>query len=272
MSVAPGLVTPELVTPELIVTDLDGTLLRSDKEISDRNAAALERATAAGARVVIATGRPVRFILHLRERLHSTIALCANGGLVVDLESGDVVSSHLLDGERVIALADELRAAGARFAMAMEGLPDTGMLAELHYPHIPLDDEARMSLHEFATRPMVKLLIRPEDGHADAVHGILRERYADVLLATDSGVPGLIEVSLAGVSKGTVIDTLAREWGVGAERAIAFGDMPNDLELLRWAGWGVAMGNAHPSVLAEADEVTATNDDDGVARVLERWY
>ena len=83
---------------------------------------------------------------------------------------------------------------------------------------------------------------------------------------------GLIEVSLAGISKGTVIDGLAREWGIAPSEAIAFGDQPNDLEMLRWAGHGVAMGNADPTVQAEADEVTDTNDHDGVAQILERWF
>lgn len=264
--------TEPRLAPELILLDLDGTLLGADGEVSDRNAAVLERATAAGARVVIASGRPIRFITHLRDRIHSSIALCSNGGLVVDLETGDVLQSHLLDGKRVIALAEELRAGGAEFAIAMEGLPEVGMLAEEHYPFRHLDDSQRMPIATFAEQSMVKLLIRPEEGHHDAVLGMLTDRYADVLLATSSGVAGLIEVSLAGISKGTVIDALAREWGIPAERAIAFGDQPNDLDMLRWAGWGVAMGNADPTLKAEADEVTLDHDADGVAAVLERWF
>ncbi len=200
-------------TPKLIITDLDGTLLGSDREVSDRSAAVLERATAAGARVVIATGRPLRFVRHLRDRVHSSIALCANGALVVDLETGDVLHSHLLDGERVIALSEELRAGGAEFAIAAEGLTEVGMFAEEHYPFPHLTDRQRMPLAEFAAQPMIKLLVRPAEGHHDEVLRVLAERYADVLLATSSGVAGLIEVSLAGISKGTVIDGLAQ--GVG---------------------------------------------------------
>ena len=119
---------------------------------------------------------------------------------------------------------------------------------------------------------MVKLLIRPADGHHDDVLRVLTEHYSDVLLATSSGVAGLIEVSLAGISKGTVIDVLAKEWGIAPEHAIAFGDQPNDLDMLRWAGWGVAMENADPAVRAEADEIAPHHDEDGVAQVLERWF
>ena len=258
--------------PRLILTDLDGTLLNADREVSDRTAAVFERATAAGARVVIATGRPVRFVRHLRDRIHASIALCANGALVVDLASGDVLQSHLLDGERVLALAAELRADGADFAIAAEGLSEIGMLAETHYPFSHLTDEQRVSLATLASQPMIKLLVRPAEGHHDEVLRVLSEHYADVLLATSSGVAGLIEVSLAGISKGSVIDGLAQEWGIGPEHAIAFGDQPNDLDMLRWAGWGVAMENADPAVKAEADEVAPHHDEDGVAQVLERWF
>ena len=258
--------------PRLILTDLDGTLLNADREVSDRTAAVLQRATEAGARVVIATGRPVRFVRHLQDRIHSSIALCANGAMVVNLETGDVLQSHLLDGERVIALAAELRAGGAEFAIAAEGLSEIGMLAEEHYPFSHLTDQQRVPLATLAGQPMIKLLVRPVEGHHDEVLRVLRERYGDVLLATSSGVAGLIEVSLAGISKGTVIDVLAREWGIAPEHAIAFGDQPNDLDMLRWAGWGVAMENADPAVRAEADEVAPHHDEDGVAQILERWF
>ncbi len=261
-----------LGAPRLILTDLDGTLLNADREVSDRTAAVLERATAAGARVVIATGRPLRFVRHLRERVPASVALCANGALVVDLDTDEVLHSHLLDGQRVIALAEELRSDGAEFAIAAEGLTEVGMFAEEHYPLIHLDDSQRAPLATFAAEPMVKLLIRPADGHHDEVLRVLAERYADVLLATSSGVAGLIEVSLSGISKGTVVDGLAREWGILPEQAIAFGDQPNDLDMLRWAGWGVAMDNADPAVKAQADEVAPHHDEDGVAQILERWF
>ena len=83
---------------------------------------------------------------------------------------------------------------------------------------------------------------------------------------------GLIEVLPLGISKATGVEELARPLGITAEDIVAFGDMPNDLPMIRWAGLGVAMGNAHPEVLEAADEVTAPNTDDGVARVLERWW
>jgi hydroxymethylpyrimidine pyrophosphatase-like HAD family hydrolase len=81
-----------------------------------------------------------------------------------------------------------------------------------------------------------------------------------------------VEIVPLGTSKATGVEELARPLGIGSDEVVAFGDMPNDIPMLLWAGLGVAMGNAHPEVLAAADEVTAPNSDDGVARVLERWW
>jgi hydroxymethylpyrimidine pyrophosphatase-like HAD family hydrolase len=75
-----------------------------------------------------------------------------------------------------------------------------------------------------------------------------------------------------GISKATGVAELARPLGIGAEDVVAFGDMPNDVPMISWAGLGVAMGNAHPEVIEAADEVTTPNTDDGLARVLERWW
>ena len=89
---------------------------------------------------------------------------------------------------------------------------------------------------------------------------------------TYSGGRGMLEISAATVSKADTLARLCAGWGVDAEQVIAFGDMPNDVPVLRWAGVGVAVANAHPLALAGADRVTASNDDDGVAVVLEELF
>ena len=91
----------------------------------------------------------------------------------------------------------------------------------------------------------------------------------DITYSTNNG---LIEVVPPGISKATGIDEVAGPLGIAAGDIVAFGDMPNDVPMLRWSGLGVAMGNAHPDAVAAADEVTAPNTDDGLARVLERWW
>ncbi|HEX3649209.1 MAG TPA: HAD-IIB family hydrolase, partial [Pseudonocardiaceae bacterium] len=106
------------------------------------------------------------------------------------------------------------------------------------------------------------------DELAEAVAAVL----GDQVELTYSSSVGMVELAPRGVTKGSGLAEVAQRLGVPAADVIAFGDMPNDLSMLSWAGHGVAMANGHPSVLAVADEITAANGEDGVAQVLERWF
>jgi HAD superfamily hydrolase (TIGR01484 family) len=106
------------------------------------------------------------------------------------------------------------------------------------------------------------------DEMARAARAVLDESF-DI---TFSAGGGLIELAAHGITKATGLAEVAERFDVPVERVIAFGDMPNDLDMLRWAGHGVAMANAHPAVREVADEITGPNGEDGVAQVLERWF
>jgi Cof subfamily protein (haloacid dehalogenase superfamily) len=257
--------------PKLILLDLDGTLLGTDGEVSDRNSSALRRAVAAGARVVIATGRPPRWLEHLRASIPASIALCCNGGLVLDLDSDLVLASSPVDGRMLLAAIDGLRDSGIRFSVAVEGLPDFGLAVEPDFPFRG-DEVRRAPLAELCAAYVVKVLIRPEESQGSAIVERFGADYSDVFTLTRSTNDGLIEISSAGTTKGAVIAALAHDWGIERADAIAFGDMPNDIEMLSWAGRSVAMGNADAAVKAMTSEVAAHHDDDGVGRVLERWF
>jgi Cof subfamily protein (haloacid dehalogenase superfamily) len=256
--------------PRLILVDLDGTLLGTDGAVSERNAAALARAHAAGSRVVIATGRPLRILTPLSASLSSSIALCYNGGIVVDLGTGQVLEAHLLDGAIFQRAVEHVRASGLTFIVGVEGMPEIGVRGE----HGFRDDYPmpRASLAELCTTDILKGLVRAPAEEFDAVWDAFSTGFSAELEVTRSGVAGLIEISARGVSKGGIIEALAREWGIDPREAIAFGDMPNDLEMFRWAGRSVAMGNAEPEVKLAATEVGAHHDEDAVAQVLERWF
>jgi hydroxymethylpyrimidine pyrophosphatase-like HAD family hydrolase len=116
------------------------------------------------------------------------------------------------------------------------------------------------------------MLVRNAGLSSDAMVAALAPAVGDLADLTFSHPRGLVEMSPPGVTKATGLAEVARRAGVGAADVVAFGDMPNDLEMLRWAGHGVAMGNAHPALLEVADEVTAANGEDGLALVLERWF
>lgn len=258
--------------PRLILVDLDGTLLGADGGVSARNATALVRAADAGARVVIATARPVRWLADVRESIPAAIAICSNGGLVMDLESGSVVRSHLLDGPRLVQFVEQLRAAGVELALGVEGFPEVGMLAEEHYPAPDPTDLRRRALGALGSDPIVKAVIRADARDLPRIRDLLEAEYGDALSATRSSAEALLEISCRGISKGSVAAHLAAEWGIAAHDAIAFGDMPNDIEMMTWAGRSVAVANADPSVTAIATERGAHHDDHAVARVLERWF
>jgi hydroxymethylpyrimidine pyrophosphatase-like HAD family hydrolase len=130
-------------------------------------------------------------------------------------------------------------------------------------------------MEELLAAPIIKLLVRHTELSPEQIMTAATEAIGELAeLATftygSDIAGGLVEVSAKGVTKAFGIERLASEHGVDARDVVAFGDMPNDLPMLGWAGHGVAVANAHPDVLAMADEVTASNDDDGVARIVER--
>jgi hydroxymethylpyrimidine pyrophosphatase-like HAD family hydrolase len=123
------------------------------------------------------------------------------------------------------------------------------------------------------TQPVSKLLGRREGMGADELLALARAVVGEsVATLTHSSIDGLLEISALGVTKASTLAGLLDDRGLGAADVVAFGDMPNDIELLSWAGLGVAVANAHADVLAVADEITASNNDDGVAVVLERLF
>ncbi len=259
-------------TPQLIVLDLDGTLLGEDGEVSERNSLTLRRAVEAGARVVIATGRPPRWLEHVRPSVPSSLALCCNGGIVLDLDTDEVLASYPLDGTALEQAVTDLRAAGLALAVLGEGLPEFGIATEPDFQYRGPIEPRRMSLAEICNSYLVKFLIRPEPGFGQSIVDHFGAHYAAEFTLTRSTNDGLIEISRAGITKGTVIAGLAAGWGIDPSSAIAFGDMPNDIEMLLWAGHSVAMGNADDSVKAIASETAGDHDHSAVAEVLERWF
>lgn len=261
--------------PPLVACDVDGTLLRSDRTVSARTRDALSAVVAAGAQLLYVTGRPRRWMAPVVEATgHAGTAICANGALVVDLDDDREVATFPFEraaaGEVVARLRREVPGIllGVEWADGFAHEPDftrgaTRSGGDARQPEpIVRDDDGLVQL------PVLKLLARHPDH--DALGRTVRDVLDGDAVATWSTDSGLVEISAPGVHKAATLSWLAERDGHTATDAIAFGDMPNDVTLLTWAGWGVAMGQGHPDALAAADEVTTTNDDDGVARVLER--
>jgi Cof subfamily protein (haloacid dehalogenase superfamily) len=253
---------------------MDGTLLGVDGLVSSRNASALVRAAEAGARVVIATGRPVCWLTPVIEAGFTGTAVCMNGAVVYDIEAGQVVSSTVLEPSVMRGFVDDLDLLALEYALAVErvGITADDFWAEPAYRHPWDDGQFRLAERsELLAGPAAKLLVRygrESEALLEAARAVSQERVA----VTYSSDDGLIEVAAAGVTKGAALSVLADGWGIDAADVVAFGYMPNDLEMLKWAGMSVAMGNAHPDVAAVAREVGPRHDEDGVALVLERWF
>jgi Cof subfamily protein (haloacid dehalogenase superfamily) len=255
----------------LVASDLDGTLLRPDETVSERTRRAVAAARDAGITVVLVSGRPPRNIGPLAERVGvGGIAICANGAVIWDLDSGTMVDSSPLAAEVATRLIHTLREAipGALFAVELEdGFGREPGWSDGLRPVRP--DALEADALELITGPVTKLLVRhPEMDFAEFTE---RARHAvgDDAMVTWAGLR-LVEISAAGVTKAFALERLCRRLGIDAAEVVAVGDMPNDRAMLAWAGTGVAVANATPEVLEAADEVTAANTDDGVALLLER--
>ena len=149
---------------------------------------------------------------------------------------------------------------------------DRGYLHDRTYAEDTLPGARVVAVEDLVGEPVLKLLVRHPTMGPDELLAAAREVAGGLAELTHSSSDGLLEVSAAGVTKAATLATVAEQFGVQAADVLAFGDMPNDLAMLLWAGHGVAMGNAHPALLDAADEVTASNADDGFAVVLERWF
>lgn len=264
-------------TYRAIATDLDGTLLGSDGRVSARTRAAVLAAEDRGMDVVIATGRPPRWIAPIVEQLGDRgLVVCANGAAVYDPARHELVRRTELSPETLGSVIDDLQDA---FPEAVLGL-EQGFDFAIDEAVRDLDVRARDGwnleglrigpIQEFLGEPALKLIVRlpppATPGTAEAVQSVIGDRG----LVTHSVDEAFLEVSHPLVHKAVAVEALLVERGTEAAEVVAFGDMPNDLELIRWAGLGVAVANAHPLLRDAADEVTASNDDDGVAMVIER--
>ncbi|WP_436771986.1 HAD family hydrolase [Yinghuangia sp. YIM S09857] len=258
----------------LVATDLDGTLVRDDHTISDRTRAALGAVRAAGAHHVIVTGRAVSWSRPVFAQLgYQGLAVCSQGAQVYHAGEDRLLTSVTLD-RAVAQLAVEKMVANlgpVALAVSRAGL-DGAVVVEPEYDYrlaLPVRTAAERA--ELWAEPILKAYVQAPGLDDDELAARAREICAGLVDITHAG-PGIVELLPQGLAKSIGLSLVARRLGVRAVGTIAFGDMPNDLSMLRWAGHGVAMANAHPSLKAVADEVTASNDEDGVAVVLERLF
>ncbi|MFJ9711737.1 HAD family hydrolase [Streptomyces sp. NPDC101234] len=264
---------PLAVRPKLVATDLDGTLLRSDGALSPRTKAALAAAENAGIRVALVTGRPPRSVPALLERIGPHVVIAANGA-TVHSPDGAVAQAFPIPYPAAVRLVRRIRAAIPGVSFALEFGEAFGH--EPAYPDWSFGDEAvklvgpaEEILAQVPGSPLVKILAQHPVLSLSDFHEQARNTAGPSAETTHSTGLSLVEFSAPRVTKATTLVAWSSGQGIDSHDIAAFGDMPNDLPMLRAVGHSYAMSNGHPDVLAAARHRAPSNDEDGVAQVLE---
>jgi Cof subfamily protein (haloacid dehalogenase superfamily) len=263
---------------KLVACDLDGTIVRVDGTISKRTLAALQECERLGIHVVFVTGRPPRWMDSIVEMTgHQGLALCGNGAVVLDLATDEIVQSRGLDPATVLDVTSRLRKHLPGASFALETL--NGYRREAGYlpSHQAAREAATGTLAELLIDhpTVIKVLCRQNLAHygsldSDEMLAIARKVMGDVAEVVHSDPAShLLEISAPGVNKASALAWLAAELRVEAAEVVAFGDMPNDVPMLIWAGTGYAMAGGHPEAIAAASRQAPPCAQDGVAQVLE---
>lgn len=270
----------------MVALDLDGTLLNSRKEVTPYTAKVLEEAMAAGTAVVISTGRPLtalpKEVLKLKGIRY---ALTANGARIYDLEKNEMIYEKLVDYEVASKILDVFYRFDALYEIYYDGqgYADEEKLKQVDkYLKDPY-----MADYVSSTRksvPNLRELFDSEKRSVDKVQAIFdvhEDRIeAEKILREDpelcrqeiaGALADNIEVNAEGVNKGKGLLRLGEILGISREEIMACGDGGNDLEMMREVGLAVAMKNSCDSILEEADYITDTNDNDGVAKAVEKF-
>jgi Cof subfamily protein (haloacid dehalogenase superfamily) len=257
----------------LVATDLDGTLLHTDGTVTARTRAALTAVEDLGVTVVFVTGRPIRWMRDLWHHVGDHgLAVCSNGGVVYDVPARAVRSARPIPVDVALQVADRLREAVPGTTFAVERTTGFGKEPSFMERYALPDDMQVGPLSALLDEATVKLLARHEELPPEEFWVAAERAVGHLVTTTWSSTGALVEISAAGVTKATTLALLCQELGVAADEVVAFGDMPNDLAMLEWAGTSYAMANGHPSVLALAAHVAPANEDDGVAATLEELF
>ena len=266
------------MTPQLVATDLDGTLLTSEGTVSPRTRLALDHLDQLGIPLVVVTGRPVRWMDELWGAIGGHgLAILSNGAVVYDVAEREIRTTHPLPVDVMADVVARLRARIPGVAFALEKAGGIGIEPQFRsrFDNESQTDTSPVSVgraEDLLDDLTVKLLVQHEEFDAEAFWQDVEDAVGHLVTTTWSSAHAMVEISAQGVTKATTLATLVAELGLGPSEVVAFGDMPNDVAMLQWAGVSYAMANAHPSALQAATHQAKSNDDDGVAEVLGQLF
>lgn len=266
------------MTYRLVATDLDGTLLHDDLSVSPRTRRALDAVREAGVHVVPVTARQPTGVHDIAEQAGvDGWVLCSNGSLALHWSTGERLFEQRIEvrAQQELAAALNERIPGLLYASIRDG--GETFLAEHDYARSATYTDHKREpetmavavLEDVLAEPSLKLVVRHLSRTPDELLAAARELGVAGVELTHSHAP-FLEVQPAGVTKASSLARLCGELGIDRSEVVAFGDAPNDIEMIGWAGHGVAVAGADDPVARAAAEVTASNNADGVAQVLER--
>jgi hydroxymethylpyrimidine pyrophosphatase-like HAD family hydrolase len=257
--------------PRLVALDLDGTVVGSDEQMSVPLLDAVAAARAAGTHVVLATGRSLHGVRDVAFALglQSTWAVCSNGAVTAILPPDEhVVDVVTFDARPAVALLAE-HVPGARYAVEVLG---SGYRVTAPFPDGELEGDIILeSLEELVAEPVNRVVVR-SPAHTSAEFYDIVESVGLHGVAYAVGHTAWLDLAPQGVTKASALAQVCARLEVAQDDVLALGDGRNDVEMLAWAGHGVAMGQAVDEVRLVADEVTAPYDEDGAALVLARYF
>jgi len=270
-----------VASARMIASDLDGTMLATDKTISPRTRAALVAAHDAGIVIVVATGRQLSTLPEGLDELPVDYIVASNGSLAYrpadSAQAGEVLFTELIQPDTLAAISAYLEAHVPGALLGAARGDGTDFVSEPGYLGLMSDGEkvhdGRHHLvaprAQIVGEPALKLSARHPRLSSDDLLAILDASGLPGFAATTSFAP-FVEIAAEGVTKATGLARLCSMLGIDRTDVVAFGDAKNDIEMVSWAGCGVAMAYAAPELVAVADAQTASCDDDGVARVVEQ--
>ncbi len=258
--------------PRLIASDLDGTFLSPDGSVTATNHAAVEQATACDVPFVFATGRPSRWLGCLDGvSQEQSLVVVSNGAAVFDLATQALSAVRSIETDDVLAVTTRIRETLPQVAFGLEY--PVGFACE---PRVPPDDSIFFTsgpVQELVQIDAVmKILVfsdvfSSEELHT-RLHGVIGRRCETTYSAT--ATTGILELTAPGVTKATTLASLCAERGIEAADVAAFGDMPNDIPMLDWAGMPYRMSNGHARVAERGYPVAGSNADSGVGNTVSR--
>lgn len=280
MSLAIDAPEGEVTVPvRLVALDMDGTLLTDGMDLTERTVACIRAASARGVRFVLATGRPYCSVHPYALRLGVDLPLiCYNGALVREAASPAALLSRPIPPAVAAEMAAFFQEAGLYFKVYAEDVlhvceptDETRWFSQVYGVATRVVGDLAGALSTGAVGAPSMMVVRaPLEEEVPALREELLRRWPGRIDAFRPTRHGLDIVS-AGTSKGRALRWLAAEWGIGAEAVMAVGNAGNDVDMVAWAGRGVAVANATEELLARADHVVADNNHEGVAEAIERF-